>query len=259
VAHRLYVDEVGNPGMSLKIGPNDRYLSLAGTIFDTDHMREFVAPSLEQLKREFFPGVGGADKPLVLHRKELVNKNWPFESLRDPATCARFDDQLVELLTRSEFVLIIVTIDKLAHRRKYTKPAHPYHYCMLAMLERYVGWLEDNDKTGDVLAEARGDKPDQELSAAFAEVVENGSFQSKDSMQRRLSSHLLSFATKDANEAGLQITDLVAHPCFRRALARQRGEEPPAGFARRITDAMVPKLRRSRTGRTRGLGIKWLP
>jgi hypothetical protein len=24
VAHRLYVDEVGNPGMSLKIGPNDQ-------------------------------------------------------------------------------------------------------------------------------------------------------------------------------------------------------------------------------------------
>jgi hypothetical protein len=52
--YRLYVDEVGNSGLSAKLQhPNERYLSLTGIIVDLEHVDQVVAPELEALKRKF--------------------------------------------------------------------------------------------------------------------------------------------------------------------------------------------------------------
>lgn len=256
--YRLYVDEVGNAGFAPRAGANERYLSLVGAIFSLEHMVSHVAPALEALKVEFLPKHQPSN-PVILHRKEMLNAKHPFDALRDAGTRIRFDARLLELLISFEFTLIVVTIDKDAHYSRYQNPAHPYHYCMQALLERFVGWLDHNRTVGDVLAEGRGKREDAALCAAFAEAVENGTFQRKEKMQRRLTAHTLSIAGKRANEAGLQVTDLVAHPCFRRALARHTSAPLPGGYAGKIAEAMAPKIRRSPSGKITGYGVKWLP
>jgi hypothetical protein len=259
MSHRLFVDEVGNAGMSVLSGPNERYLCLAGTAFELGHLVRVVEPAIEALKAEFFQAHTAAT-PLIFHRKELFAARRPFAELKIGDAHDRFNAKLLSLLTSFEFTLIIVIIDKYAHATRYDRPHHPYHYCMSAMLERYVGFLVSAKSTGDVLAEGRGRKEDAALCSAFAENVRVGSQWSSDAIRTRLNSHTLGIATKTANDAGLQITDMVAYPCFRRALARHvQAEALPGGFSGQVAEAMKAKLRRSPGGSIRGYGLKWLP
>ena len=47
-------------------------------------------------------------------------------------------------------------IDRQEHSEKYPVwQFNPYHYCMRALVERYVLWLNRHKLTGDVLAEPR--------------------------------------------------------------------------------------------------------
>lgn len=259
MTYRLYIDEVGHAGMGPKTVVNDRYLCLMGMSMDRDYVQEHVAPELDRIKSEFFPR-HALDRPVILHRKELMNRNYPFEALRDADLARRFDDRLVRFLSELECVLLLVAIDKFQHLRRYGEPTHPYHYCMDAMLERYVGWLGERSATGDVIAECRGSREDAALRAAFATTVSVGTgFRNGSAMRRALDSHELTLCGKKENVPGLQLVDLIAHPCFRRALARREGKEIPCGFARRITDASEPKFRRSSGGKLAGYGVKWLP
>jgi len=258
MSHRLFVDEVGNAGMSVLSGPNERYLCLAGTAFELEYLVRVVGPAIDALKAEFFQA-HSATSPVIFHRKELFAAKRPFAELKIGDAHDRFNTKLLSLLSSLDFTLILVIIDKYAHTTRYDSPHHPYHYCMRAMLERYVGFLASSASTGDVLAEGRGRKEDTALCDAFAENVRVGSQWSSDAIRARLNSHTLGIATKTANSAGLQVADLVAHPCFRRALARHVQTEIPGGFSGQVAEAMKAKLRRSATGKVLGYGLKWLP
>ncbi len=101
--YHLYIDEVGNSNLGSSKDPNHRYLSLTGVILEIEYDTTVVTPAIEELKRTYFDSSSTA--PIILHRKELMNKNYPFESLRDPRT-----------------------------ERSY--------YCLTAMVERYALWLQ---------------------------------------------------------------------------------------------------------------------
>jgi hypothetical protein len=77
--HRLYIDEVGNSDIGSSEEPNHRYLSLTGVVFKLDDIDKIVFPSLEELKKRYFGS--HPDDPIILHRKEILNKKVPFESL----------------------------------------------------------------------------------------------------------------------------------------------------------------------------------
>ena len=81
--YRLYIDEVGNSDIGSSRNPNHRYLSLTGVIAELDYVRDVLYPDLEELKRRYFGS--HPDDPIVLHRKELVNKKPPFAALNDPS------------------------------------------------------------------------------------------------------------------------------------------------------------------------------
>jgi hypothetical protein len=54
------------------------------------------------------------------------------------------------------------------------EPDHPYHYGLLALMERYCGWLDFNNATGDIMAESRGGKeeccPEERVSRIYRAV-----------------------------------------------------------------------------------------
>ena len=78
------MDEVGNSDLGASHDPNHRYLSLTGVILELEYVAQAVFPALEDLKQRYFGS--HPDDPVILHRKELVNKKPPFESLLAPAT-----------------------------------------------------------------------------------------------------------------------------------------------------------------------------
>lgn len=137
--YRLYIDEVGNSDLGASNNPNHRYLSLTGVIFELDYVRTIVFPAVETLKEEFFES--HPDDPLILHRKELVNKRHPFHLLRIPQVEQQFNNRLLALLRNLDYIVITTVIDKLEHERRYSVWRYdPYHYCLAVLVERYSLW-----------------------------------------------------------------------------------------------------------------------
>ncbi|NLX08401.1 MAG: DUF3800 domain-containing protein [Chloroflexi bacterium] len=258
--YRLYVDEVGNSDLGSSRDPNHRYLSLTGVILELGYVDTFVAPQIEALKRSYF--VTHVDDPLILHRKELVNKKPPFDALRDPEVESCFNAELLQLLRELEYAVITVVIDKLEHMQRYEVWRHdPYHYSQQVLLERYVHWLNRQDAQGDVLAESRGGKEDKRLKDSFERIYERGTdFVKAEVFSRCLTSKQLKVKLKANNICGLQLADLMAHPSYKAVLARQQRQALPPNFGGQIAQILEDqKYVRSPDGKIDGWGRKWLP
>lgn len=209
---RIYIDEVGNIDLKNSDKPNHRFLSLTGVIVDLEYVRNVISPELEAFKSKYFDS--HPDEPVVLHRKEILNRRGPFSRLRDENVRASFDKELLRKLRDWHYRVITVCLDKKKHRDQYTVWLyHPYHYCLLMMLERYVWFLEQYNSVGDAMAESRGGKEDRKLKEAFnriwiygSDYIDSGRFQAV------LRSRQLRVKPKSNNISGLQLADMIAHP-----------------------------------------------
>ncbi|MDP2302028.1 MAG: DUF3800 domain-containing protein [Ignavibacteria bacterium] len=257
--YRIYIDEVGNNDLNSSVNPNHRYLSLTGLIFELNYVKEIVNPSLENLKQKYFPY--HPDEPVILHRKELVNKKFPFGALKDPKIEDEFNSQLLKLLTDLKYVVVSVLVDKMEHKTKYqTWKYDPYHYCMEIIIERFFFFLESVDSVGDVMIESRGGKEDIRLKKSYSRIYQTGTqFIETERLKKRLTSCELKVKPKMLNIACLQLTDLVAHPS-RRFMFRKYGINVGIEFAfgDKIIDVIEKKYYRGKNG-IEGYGIKLLP
>jgi hypothetical protein len=260
--YRLYVDEVGNHDLTHADDPNQRFLSLTGVILESGYMLRVLQPEMDQIKREFFQR--DPDEPVILHRKELVNKRPPFHSLRNPETEQRFNTALLTALARWDYRVITVVMDKKAHRDQYQVwHYHPYHYCLAVLLERFVLFLHYGGHRGDVMVESRGSREDGKLRESYTHLYERGTDNiPSERWQERLTSRELKVKPKSANVAGLQLADLIAHPSRREVLIEQQlivDDRDTFG------DQICAILRQSkyhrhwRTGQIVGYGKKLLP
>jgi len=258
--YRLYVDEVGNSDMGASQDPNHRYLSLTGVIFELDYVAHTVFPAIEDLKQRYFNS--HPDEPLILHRKELVNKRHPFNSLKEPSVEQNFNRELLNLLRAFDYTVITVVIDKLEHQRHYQVwRFDPYHYCLAVLVERYVLWMKQRKTRGDVMAESRGGKEDKRLKVSFTRIFENGTdFIGAAEFSACLTSKQLKVKPKANNIAGLQFADLLAHPSFKATQARHNNQALPANFGGDVAQILEEtKYHRSPQGVINGWGRKWLP
>lgn len=258
---RLYIDESGNPDLQNSDNLLHRFLSITGVIVDLDYVAKVLAPELETLKRKHFDY--HPDDPVVLHRKELVNQKYPFESLADPKKEAEFNKDLLQILERIDYKVISVVIDKKLQRDLY-KVWHydPYHYCLAVTLERYIHFLESNGCRGDAMAESRGGKEDLRLKRSYETLFEQGTeFVSPERFQYAFTSRQLKVKPKQNNIAGLQVADLVAHPSQRHILRHYSiVVDNRATFGDKIAGILVKdKYYRSSAGVIEGYGIKLLP
>lgn len=210
---RLYVDESGDHTYSDLGHVGQNYLGLCGIMVELPYARDTLIPGLESLKKKHF-GMLDPDNAVILHRNDIINRKGPFRVLRDKKTRAVFDSDLLDFFSGLECKVITVVMDKGIHLQKYDQSAwHPYHYCLLALLERYCGLLEHRGDTGDVLAESRGGTEDKQLKAVYKHIHQNGSFyQDAKIFQKTLTSRELKLKKKTENIAGIQVADLLAHP-----------------------------------------------
>jgi hypothetical protein len=233
---------VGNPDLESSDNPNHRFLSLTGVVLELGYVKATVYPQLEALKAKYFHS--HPDDPVILHRKELVNARYPFEDLRNRKTKASFDKELLKFLSNWQYGVISVCLDKKRHKETYTVWRYdPYHYCLAVLLERFVFFLEQQEATGDVMAESRGGKEDTRLKRAFRRLWENGTdYIDPGRFQTVLTSRELKVKQKQNNISGLQLADLIAHPS-RNEILYENGlrKEPPASFAQKIIKILSTK------------------
>lgn len=200
--YRIYIDEVGNNDLRSSENPNHRYLSLTGIIINLEYVQTTLQPAIEELKKKYFDY--HPDEPIVLHRKELVNKKYPFNTLANPKVEQSFNDDLLNLLKSLKYTVLSVLIDKLEHHNKYnTWKYDPYHYCMEILLERFFFFLNSNDSVGDVMIESRGGKEDMRLKKSFRRIWESGThFVESERLHKILTSKELKVKPKYLNVSG---------------------------------------------------------
>ena len=240
--YRIYVDEVGNPDLESSDDPNHRFLSLTGVILDLAHVETRVHPQMELLNAKYFRS--HPDEPVILHRKELINARPPFDALRDRETAERFDRELLALMDSWEYTVITVCLDKKRHKETYTTWRYdPYHYCLAVLLERFVFFLNRAGATGDVIAESRGGREDMRLKASFARLWERGTdYMDPQQFRKALTSKQLEVKLKGNNIAGLQLSDLLAHPSRNEILQEQGYLQRELGpFARKVAEILKGK------------------
>lgn len=259
---RLYIDEVGNHDLNSANNPNEQFLSLTGVIVESNYYGTILKPSMDKLKMDFFST--DPDEIIIFHRKDMINKRPPFEALRNQATEIKFNTTLLQLLETWDFRAVTVVIDKLAHKDRYhVWHYHPYHYCLKVLLERFVIFLNSGNNKGDVMVESRGKVEDSQLISSYERLFLNGTGNiSSLQMYQRLTSKTLKVKKKNANIAGLQLSDLIAHPS-RREILRENGliNDNRQTFGDHICKILCDSkyLRHNRTGVIKGCGKKLLP
>jgi hypothetical protein len=242
VKYRLYIDEVGNPDLESSDNPNHRFLNLTGVILELEYVESVIHPQMEALKAKFFRS--HPDEPIIFHRKEMVNAKPPFENLTNPRVQEEFDRELLGLIDLWEYTVISVCLDKKKHKETYTTWRYdPYHYCLAALLERFIFFLNRVNCQGDVMAESRGGKEDVRLKDSFARLWEHGTeYVEPDQFQKALTSKRLKVKLKANNISGLQLADLIAHPSRNEILEEQGLLQMKMGvFARKVIEILQKK------------------
>lgn len=257
--YRIYIDEVGSSDLASTQDPVNRYLSLTGVIIDLEHVKEVVTPEMEALKAKYFDS--HPDEPIIFHRKELMNKKYPFHSLRDKEKEQAFNEDFLGCIERWKFKVQTVVIDKYEHQQRYAVWRYdPYHYAMSIIFERYHLRLKEIKQMGDMMFESRGGKEDTRLKESYRRIFYEGTdFINAEDIDATLTSKELKIKPKSANVAGLQLADLLAFPARRYALKHfnllNDGRET---FNEKITQVIENKFF-SRNGKIEGYGIKLLP
>ena len=256
---RLYIDESGDHVFRHLEKESHRYLCLLGCWFRTHEYRAFHV-ALEDFKQRHIPH--NPDEPLILHREDIINRRGRFWRLRDPQRAKAFDDELLDLIARTNFKVVAVVIDKKGLREQYPTPAHPYHLAIGFMLQRYCGYLNHINRQGDAMAESRGGKENRLLMDSYSRHYERGAWMTgSDFFQRALTSRKLKIEQKSANIAGLQLADLLGNP-VRKTIVIEKGhaEGVLSAFAERIVRAVDGKFNRHLyDGRVWGYGKVLFP
>ena len=258
--YHLYIDESGDHTYKKLGDAARRYLCLLGCFFRGGEYITFQN-HLEALKQRHVPH--NPDRPVILHRSDLMNCKGPFWRFRDTALRQAFDDDLVSECQQTCFRIIAVVIDKKRLQEAYPAPAHPYHLALGFLLQRYCGYLNHINRVGDVTAESRGTQEDQLLGESYEFVLSRGIWAVTDSQffQKALTSRKLKLAKKSANIAGLQLADILAHPT-KQSILIERGQihERLGAFAQRLLTAVDGKFNRHLyDGRIEGYGKVFFP
>ena len=257
--HRIYIDEVGNNDIGSSSIPNHRFLCLTGVVFDLEYVKTVLTPDVESLKSKYFNS--HPDEPVIFHRKEMINKKYPFKMLANPDVEKQFNEDFLVLLKKWKFRTITVLIDKLEHQNRYeTWRYDPYHYCMSILFERYHLRLKEIGLTGDMMFESRGGKEDIRLKDSYRNIFANGTDWIKpEDIDDTITSKELKIKSKSANITGLQIADLLAYPLYRYALKffnlKDDGRDT---FNEQILEIIKPKIYKN-GNRIDGYGLKLLP
>ena len=238
----LYVDESGDDAFSLLDQLPHRYLALFGVWFRKDDYLDFEA-DLNRLKMDVF---GRQD--VVLHREDTINQRGALSVLSEPTVRARFDDGLFGVIDRAGFNKWLVVIDKQRVSVSIRTDYNPYHAAFYSLLHSYSEWLLSYRESGSVVAETRGKTADKSLQDKYCDDYQKFSNRYVSDYKRMpITSEQIQLEPKDANVAGLQVADLLAHPYKQYCLIHERliPDKGP-NFGTRLSALLMEKAKNER-------------
>lgn len=239
--YRLYIDESGDHVYSQYNTIKHRYLCLNGVIFSKLENKNYFSPGWTNLRRIF---TTDPDFPAKFHYTDVIAGKDNFSLLKIPSIKNKFDTDYLNLLTNGDFTICSIVIDKDSHKRRYTQPAHPYHYCLNVLLERYVRFLISKGATGDVMAESRNPREDALLRQEFQYFYQNGSgYIRLSDIQNCLTSKDIKLKNKHAMVCGLEISDMLANPMKHYILNSYNLLQLSQNFTQKVLNTVDCKIR----------------
>jgi len=255
--YRMYIDESGSDSLKSCHIQEERYLGLTGIIIQEDYAKTNLREKFNTFKEFFFD-----TKEIILHRKEIIKKERDFRILHNPIIKKNFDNELLKLLQKANYVVVSVGIDKLILREKYEASLNPYHYCFEVLLERFYWWLKSKHAVGDMMIEARCKKKDKKLKNVYSAFYNNGTeYITKPSeLQAFLTTKELKISPKNPFLNGLEIADLIANPSLHKGMKKIIGKQASNSFGDKVYNILEDsKFYRNSNGVIDGYGIKYLP
>jgi hypothetical protein len=261
---RLYIDESGDHVFNHLDHPAHRYLCLLGVWFKNPDYESFHR-NLEQLKQELFDP--HPDDPVILHREDILHRRGVFVTLSDPHRAQLFDERLLAIIGAANFRIVAVVIDEKAlwdQVGSFDGTLHPYNMGVKFIYEQYKDYLVHIRRCGDVMAESRGGKEDRLLKRVYEALgiaIWGWQPEGGGPFQPVITSKELKVKPKSANISGLQLADLLAHPC-RQDILREFGRttEEASRFAKRLLATIGDKFHRHiRSGEIKGAGKHLCP
>ncbi len=205
-----FLDESGDHSLT-KIDDQFPIFGLAGCVFDENDYDQNSKAKIDALKLKYFNNTD-----VILHSREIRKCEPPFNILLNPHTKLNFYTDLNNLLRGLDFAIFASVILKKQLKDHTTDPANPYTLSMRYMLEQFLLYLEQHDDIGYISAEARDPKSNTDLLTTFTDVLNNGirDGKEKDIKAERFQTRIqkMVFVTKQQNQNGHQIADLVAYP-----------------------------------------------
>ena len=146
-----------------------------------------------------------------------------FTFLRDQQTRQSFYERINRIMEDEDYTLIASAIHKQQHKARYGMQAeNPYDLALTFCLERLVSLLEGiGQQKCQIVAEARGEKENNELRLSFLNTVTDGTLHVPVQRFRQIDFHL-TFLKKNMNIVGTQLADLAAYPIARHVLNKDR-------------------------------------
>jgi hypothetical protein len=207
-----FVDECGDHSLT-SIDRDFPLFLLSLVIIKRQAYVQRILPELNRFKLDYWDHEG-----INLHSRDIRKAEGPFTILQNGSRREQFMNDLTTLVSEWPYLLFIVGIrkDKLCER--YHHAENPYRLALTFVMERVVRWMEETElSTLPIVAESRGKNEDNELKAAFFDLMNRGTDYVASKKFKRLS-FPLQFHDKRKNIAGLQLADLCAHPSARRVL-----------------------------------------
>ncbi len=98
--YRMYVDESGDHTYTGK----ERYLCLTGIVFESQYYKDTFHPTFQNFKQKHFPH--NPDEPVVLHRRDILDKSGAFWRLRDKQKEKDFNKDFIDILINQKYITI---------------------------------------------------------------------------------------------------------------------------------------------------------
>lgn len=213
----MFLDESGHHNLDpQKADPTYPIFVLCGCIFNEEYYQDHVIKKFSDLKKYFF-----GSKNIIFHTLEMTRplktKERRYDKLNDPDFRIKFYQGLNKFIEEIEFILVACVIKKPIHIQKYGLSAlDPYLLSFDNLLNEFILELKKAEQ-GKIIAERRNSVLDNQLELAWLNAKINGTDAVKGSNIKEKIENLY-LTPKSANEAGLQIADLVANPVGRNVL-----------------------------------------
>lgn len=201
---------------------HERWFTISGVIMERSKFAAFK-DSINTVKFSYWNdglfNYKNGERRVVFHSREIRKREGPFNPKLINYT--DFIEDLTAVIKNQDFKIFSSSIDKISHISTYSNPYHVYELCLNFIVERFCIKLNNENKNGILLLEARGKEEDAGILKFLVELLENGNNYHNKKHFKRIKGVYFNpkwCFNKNKGKASfplLELSDLVSFPIFK--------------------------------------------